>query len=106
MAASEGALVHEMMRKLRANGAYVEKNHGSPFSKGRPDLEGCFRGLFFAIEVKLPGGKPTALQQYVLNEIEFAGGRSYLLYSVEELVELLDEWKKTLPQRPTSSESG
>ena len=86
----ESALVGQMQQELRAHGAYVQKNHGSPFQRvGRPDLEGCLWGMFFAIEVKLPGKKPTAAQKRTLEEVYQAGGHSGVLRSIEELRDFL-----------------
>ena len=82
----ESALVQYMMQLLRAEGFYVEKNHGSPFSTvGRPDLEGCARGHFFAIEAKTPTGVLSAAQMYQLQEIRHAGGITWVVRSKEEV---------------------
>lgn len=85
MAAKEGRIVAAIIGLLRAKGAYCEKNHGSMFARrGRPDIEGCYKGRYFALEVKAPGGKPTALQLAALEEIKAAGGIAAVVYSIEE----------------------
>lgn len=38
------------------------------------DIIGCYRGRFFAIEVKAPGKKPTARQWFTLEKIRSTGG--------------------------------
>jgi Holliday junction resolvase len=42
---------------------------------GVPDIVGCYRGYFFAIECKAGKGKTTALQDKNIRDIEKAGGR-------------------------------
>jgi hypothetical protein len=41
------------------------------------------------IEVKVPGNKPTILQQEVMKELEEYGARCLVIHSVDELEELL-----------------
>jgi hypothetical protein len=41
---------------------------------GVPDIVGCYRGYFFAIECKAGRGKTTALQDRELRNIRNAGG--------------------------------
>ena len=39
------------------------KEHGGPYgTSGIPDIICCYKGRFLGLEVKLPGGKLTALQ--------------------------------------------
>jgi Holliday junction resolvase len=42
---------------------------------GVPDIVGCYKGYFFAIECKAGKGTTTALQDKNIKEIEKAGGR-------------------------------
>lgn len=44
---------------------------------GVSDIVGCYRGFFFAIEVKRPGKEPTALQYKRLREIINANGYGF-----------------------------
>jgi hypothetical protein len=41
---------------------------------GTPDILICVNGYFVGLELKAEGGKPTALQQWKLQEIAKAGG--------------------------------
>lgn len=41
---------------------------------GIPDFLGCLQGYFIAMELKVDGKAPTALQRYVLKKIRDAGG--------------------------------
>ena len=62
MNSTESGLQRAIVKDLRAAGAYVNKNHGGPNSQGRPDLEGCYRGVHFLLEVKLPGNRKGATE--------------------------------------------
>lgn len=44
---------------------------------GVPDRVGCYRGKFFAIEVKREGKEPTPIQTRRMAEIEAAGGKTF-----------------------------
>jgi hypothetical protein len=94
--ATESGLVTSMKKELAASGAYVNKNHGGPNSQGRPDLEGCYRGLHFGIEAKLPGKEKnvTERQRAQLKAIKRAGGIAGVLTSrqgVRKLVAAMDK---------------
>jgi hypothetical protein len=63
---------------------------------GIPDIVGCYKGVFFAIEVKAPGKltNVTALQRIQLNAINQAQGWAIAADSVQhvhELFELIDK---------------
>jgi hypothetical protein len=62
MNSTEAGLQSAIVKDLRKRGAYVNKNHGGPNSQGRPDLEGCYRGIHFLLEVKLPKNKKGATE--------------------------------------------
>lgn len=49
----------------------------------------CCKGRFVAIEAKAPGEKPTMRQDYILDLIREAGGKSFVVSS-EAGVKLLD----------------
>ena len=56
-------------------GAYYTMPMGTGFSSsGAPDFIICIAGLFYGIECKANGGKPTALQLKNLDDIRKAGG--------------------------------
>jgi len=72
----EAAIVKAIVSRIRTEypGALVLKYHGGPHSvAGHPDLYGSVYGLAFALEVKRPGGRPTALQSARLDEWHRAG---------------------------------
>jgi hypothetical protein len=49
------------------------------------DFLGCVEGTFFAIEAKRPGGKPTSLQSGIMQDIEDAGGETFVINDDESL---------------------
>ena len=56
-------------------GAYYAMPVGTGFgNSGVPDFLVCKEGLFYGIECKANGGKPTALQLKHLDDIRKAGG--------------------------------
>lgn len=65
----------KVAKQLKQLGAYyfypVTGGYGS---SGVPDIVGCYRGMFFAIECKAGSNKPTALQEKNLASIKTAGG--------------------------------
>jgi hypothetical protein len=88
---TESALTSSIRAYLKGVGCYVNKNHGGPNSQGRPDLEGCFLGYHFGLEVKLPGKlkNVTKLQQKNLDEIREAGGYSDVISSVADAKDMI-----------------
>lgn len=45
--------------------------------RGVPDILVCYRGRFIAIELKMDGGKPDALQEHNLRKVAEAGGIAF-----------------------------
>jgi hypothetical protein len=89
MTQPEARLSAAIIKALRARfpGCYLVKNHGSPYSRrGRPDIEGCIDGFFVAIETKMPGKEPEAIQLHEHELIRRAGGFVIVAHSVEKAV--------------------
>ena len=85
-----------LQRKIRTRLAsefprsWFIKIHGSPFQpSGTADLLGCVEGLFFALEVKMPGEEPSELQKDSLREIRRAGGIAECVETEEEAVAIV-----------------
>lgn len=55
---------------------------------GIPDFIICAEGRFIGVEAKAPGGEPTARQQFVLNEINEAGGIAGVVATADDLGQL------------------
>jgi len=54
---------------------------------GVPDIVGCYKGKFFAIECKAGTNKPTPLQELNLEEIRKSGGIALVIN--EENIDLV-----------------
>ena len=87
----------QVKKQLDEMGIY----HFSPYQAGMgragiPDIIGCYRGLFVAIECKAGNGKTTALQEREINAIRTAKGLAFVINeeNVNQLKELL-QWTKT-----------
>lgn len=52
--------------------------------KGIPDIIGCYKGYFVALEVKSDIGKLTPWQEAELNAIKCADGAAFVVRSVDE----------------------
>ncbi len=56
-------------------GGWWAKIYTGPFQEaGIPDLLGCVAGMFFALEVKMPGEEPSAIQVKTMRDIRKDGG--------------------------------
>ena len=60
---------------------------------GVPDIVGCYKGYFFAIECKAGKGTTTALQDKNIKDIEKAGGKVIVVNesNLEEVRLMLSE---------------
>ena len=79
---------------LKAHEAYyfypVTGGYGA---SGVPDIVGCYRGDFFAIECKAGKNIPTALQERNLAQIKKCGGYALVINedNIELVANMLDE---------------
>ena len=60
------------------------------FTVGVPDILGCLKGRFFALEVKQPTGRLSKIQTYNLALIKKAGGIAGRVASLKDTKALLD----------------
>ena len=76
-----------IMRRLKATPeCFAWKTHGGMYgTAGLPDIVCCLDGRFFAFEVKTPSGQLTKLQEHTLERIRVAGGRAFVVRSVEDV---------------------
>lgn len=79
-------------KRLNSLGAY----HHWPVQMGMGevclDCHGCYDGLYFAIETKAPGKKPTLRQEITIARIRAAGGLVYVVDSVEDARDLFNDY--------------
>jgi hypothetical protein len=57
----------------------VQNGMGTPVL----DFIGCYKGQFFAIETKAPGGKPTKRQELTMTQMRQAGAAVMVIDSEE-----------------------
>jgi Holliday junction resolvase len=85
----------KVVAQLKALGAYyfypVTGGYGA---SGVPDIVGCYKGKFFAIECKAGKNKPTPLQQKNIDAITAQGGAALVVN--EENMNEVTEWITTL----------
>ncbi len=86
----ESKIQSKILKELKAAGIYAHKNITTN-KKGIPDILVCYRGKYVALEVKRPGGKPTELQLWNINEIRKSGGVAEIVYGWEDVVTVLNE---------------
>ena len=74
---------------------YFPAAHGYGVN-GVPDIVGCYRGVFFAVEVKAPGRLKTVthLQQVQINGINAALGYAIAVDDVEKVRVLIGQIDK------------
>ena len=89
MATPESKVKKRVKEVLKNLGAYyvmpVTSGYGN---SGAPDFLVCFQGKFIGLECKAGKGRVTALQQRNLDQIDLAGGWSFVIN--EENVEQLN----------------
>lgn len=91
----EEAVVIRIKRYVKKRGMWLFKTNGD----GLPDLVGCYKGVFFGIEVKRPlndrgrssGYGVTPLQKHRLQQIRDAGGCGIVARHQDEVLTWMDE---------------
>jgi len=89
---TEASVVSAILKHLNSRpDTYARKTTGTTRSRGWPDIVGCHRGRFLALEVKRPGGSygATPLQAAELTKWARAGAIAGVVTSVEETIEAL-----------------
>lgn len=76
----EAKVKARVAKQLKALGAYYFYPVTGGFGRsGVPDIVGCFRGRFFAIECKAGRNTPTPLQQKNLDSIAATNGLAWVV---------------------------
>jgi len=85
----ESKLQTQAQKELRAAGWYVIRIIAAG-KAGVLDLVCCDpEGSFVAIEIKIKGNKPSKLQWYNIEEIKKRNGIAYVVYTIEELRQII-----------------
>lgn len=94
MSQPESKLSRKIMDRLRIEGYFAFKVHGSEFMMaGLPDIIVCAEGLFIGLETKLPStrGNVSPRQAYVHSQIENAGGIAHVVCSPQEAFDVVQK---------------
>lgn len=92
MSQPESKLSRKIMDRLRLEGYFAFKVHGSEFMMaGLPDIVVCAEGRFIGLETKLPStrGNVSPRQAYVHSQIEHAGGVAVVVCSPQEAIDAI-----------------
>ena len=99
--------VKSRVRKLlaRYQGMYTYWPVPTGFGRAAIDVFGCYRGRFFAIEVKAGNKKPTLRQTQELSNVERAMGETFVIASeddprLDRLEKWLDELTESIDDNP------
>lgn len=84
----EGKVKDAIKRVLKESEAYYHMPVQNGMGKPSLDFVGCYYGLYFAIEAKAPGKKPTERQQETIQMITKAGGIVFVIDGPEGVEEL------------------
>lgn len=86
--ALESTITDNILKYLNSiKGCRAEKLAGNAFQRDKPDINGCWRGQMFKIEVKSPdyGNKPTKGQELELKLWRKAGAVCFTAYSLKDV---------------------
>lgn len=87
----EGKVKARVKKLLDEYGAYYFMPATGGFGKsGVPDIVGCYKGQFFAVECKAGNNKPTALQEKQMEKIRATEGAAFVIN--EDNLEELGLW--------------
>lgn len=76
----EGKVKKAVTEALRKRGdVYIFMPVPSGYGQSSLDYVCCYRGRFFAIETKRPGGKPTDRQMQIASLIKRSGGAVFII---------------------------
>ena len=90
---NETALIQNIRKYLATvPECFFWKEHGGQYgTAGIPDIIVCHKGRFIAFEAKVGKNKPTKLQAATIEQIKVAGGRAAIVYSVEDVKNVIEE---------------
>lgn len=94
MSQPESKLSRKIMDRLRLEGYFCFKVHGSEYMMvGLPDIIVCAKGLYIGLETKLPStrGNVSPKQAYVHSQIQHAGGVCEVVCSPQEALDVVEK---------------
>ena len=97
----EAKVKKKVVAQLKEMGAYYfyPVTGGYGFS-GVPDIVGCYQGIFFGIECKAGGNKPTALQDKNLTDIRNQKGIAVVINekNIDSVRSIFDDYYSGVKQ--------
>jgi Holliday junction resolvase len=97
----EAKVKKKVVAQLKEMGAYYfyPVTGGYGFS-GVPDIVGCYKGIFFGIECKAGGNKPTALQDKNLTDIRKQKGIAVVINeeNIDSVKAIFDDYYSGVKQ--------
>lgn len=98
----EKDIQHEILVYLKSNGIFHYKAIMSS-RMGIPDIIACVNGKFVALEVKRSAKATVHPMQYVIGEeIKKAGGAAHIVWSVEQVQEIIEGHAKKRKRKTKS----
>ena len=91
----ESVLTRKVIRLLNSTPGLWYYKCSDRFSSGIPDIIGCYKGRFFALELKAKDKKARPLQEYIIKKINRAGGSAICTDSLESVMIFIDAVGKT-----------
>lgn len=84
--------IKEFLNKVPSLWYYTPQDR---YTSGIPDIIGCYRGLFFALEVKDPRkAYPSAMQGVIMNLISSVKGYAFVVTSVDHAKHVINLLKE------------
>lgn len=89
---NEAILQRRIRKAAEDRGAYLNKTHGGQYSRGIPDLIGCYKRYSIVWEVKMPGKEKRITENQLLHlrRAEEAGAVTAVVTSVTQAMRMLD----------------
>jgi Holliday junction resolvase len=88
----EADLERDILDYLNYMGGCFFRTHDAkhrPCTPGIPDIVGVRQGIFYAVEVKRPGGKPTVEQTAMLIRLRGCGAVAFVATSLADVQEMM-----------------
>ena len=88
----EASIENDILQYLNYMGGYFWRTHSGkypPTEKGISDINGLRGGVFYAVEVKKPGEKPTDAQNAYMVRVRGNKGRAFVATSVADVQEAM-----------------
>jgi hypothetical protein len=75
----EGKVKNKVKALLKKYDAYQHWPVQTGYGAACLDCHGCYKGLYYAVETKAPGKRPTPRQVISIEDIENAGGKVFVI---------------------------